>query len=84
VNIPKTNWQDILNQIDAAIKANGHKHADHAWNSEASLQFLRFKDAWRNYAMHGKERYDEERALAIYESVRHFMRHLASRLSENP
>lgn len=80
VKTPKINWQEILDQIDAKIKVNGHKHPDHVWNSEASLQFLRFKDAWRNYAMHGKERYDEERAISIYEGVRAFMRHLASRL----
>lgn len=84
VSVPKANWQDILNQIDAKVKANGPKHPDHQWSSEASAQFMRFKDAWRNYAMHGKERYDEERASAIYESVRAFMQHLATRLSETP
>lgn len=82
VKVPKKNWQDILNQIDAKIRENGHQHVDHAWNSEASLQFLRFKDAWRNYAMHGRDFYSEERAVEIYDSVRAFMRHLSTRLSE--
>ena len=79
---PKVNWQDIINQIEVKIKSNGHKHIDHQWNSEASLQFFKIKDAWRNYAVHGKERYDEERSIAIYESVRSFMQHLATRLAE--
>lgn len=82
VNAPQVNWQNIIDQIEAAIKANGPKHPDHQWNSEASTQFLRLKDAWRNYAMHGKERYDEERALDIYSSVKAFMRHLSAKLHE--
>lgn len=82
VSIQKINWQDIINQIEARLKANGNQHVDHQWNSEASLQFFKFKDAWRNYAVHGKERYDEERAIGIYDSVRTFMQHLATRLSE--
>lgn len=82
VSIPKENWQQIIDQIESAIKAQGHKHPDHQWNSEASAFFRVLKDAWRNFAMHGKDRYDEERAGAVYESVRGFMRHLATRLSE--
>jgi len=79
---PKENWQQILDQIEAAIKGLGHRHPDHQWNCEASAYFRTLKDAWRNFAMHGKDRYDEERAVSVYDHVRGFMRHLALRLTE--
>ncbi|TAD81913.1 MAG: hypothetical protein EAY70_04230 [Sphingomonadales bacterium] len=82
VPCPKENWQNILDQIDAAIKSKGHKAHDHQWNSEASAHFRILKDAWRNHAMHGKDRYDESRATTIFESVRGFITHLAERLGE--
>ncbi|GGA47140.1 hypothetical protein GCM10011395_16710 [Sphingomonas psychrolutea] len=82
VSVPKENWQQIIDQIEAAIKGQGHKHPDHQWNSEASAFFRVLKDAWRNHAMHGKDQYDEERASAVYDSVRGFLRHLATKISE--
>jgi hypothetical protein len=82
VKVPKENWQDVINQIEAKIKANGPKHPDQQWASEAATHFRHLKDAWRNYAVHGKDAYDEERAVTIYDSTRAFMRQLAARVSE--
>ncbi len=82
VQNPKENWKQILDQIEASIKALGNKHPQHQWNSEASSYFRVMKDAWRNHAMHGKDRYDEARAKDIYDATRGFLRHLSSQLFE--
>lgn len=82
VEKPKENWQQILDQIEASIRALGNKHQDHQWNVEAASYFRVIKDAWRNHAMHGKDRYDKARASDIYEATTGFLRHLSSRLSE--
>ena len=49
---------------------------------EAFADFRYFADAWRNYAMHGKTQYGETEAEKVFEHVRSFMRHLATRLKE--
>lgn len=85
VDVPKEQWDQIINQIEAKIreiKKSSHGGADEQWYSEAASHFRLIKNAWRNHAQHLHERYDEERAVAIYDSVRAFMRHLASRLAE--
>lgn len=82
------NWQNILDQIEKAVNAmTPASHgptwkADQHFYSEAATYFRLFKNAWRNYAMHLHERYDEERAQSIYDNVRSFMRHLATKLYE--
>jgi hypothetical protein len=85
VDIPKEQWDQIINQIEAKIKTirkRTHGKSDEQWFSEAAAQFRFLKDAWRNYANHLHERYDEERAEEIFNSVKAFMKHLATRLSE--
>jgi hypothetical protein len=85
VNVPKEQWNQIIDQIESKIeeiKKRTHGGADEQWYSEAATHFRFIKNAWRNYAQHLHERYDEERALEIYDSVRAFMRQLATRLSE--
>lgn len=66
--------------------ARSHKRTHGAdeeqWFAEAATHFRTIKNAWRNYAMHGRDAYDEPRAKAIFESVKAFMQHLATRLSE--
>lgn len=85
VDVEKEQWGQIIDQIEAKIrqinKATHSKH-DEKWFSEAASHFRVMKNGWRNYAQHLHERYDEERAVTIYDSVRAFMRHLASRLAE--
>lgn len=83
VEVPKTQWDQILNQVEAKIRSiNKHTHsaADEQWYSEAATHFRLIKNAWRNHAMHGHETYDLERATTIMGSVRQFMQHLATRL----
>ena len=82
---PKEQWHQVIDQIEAAIgKIKKHTHGkdDEKWYSEAAIHFKLIKNAWRNYSQHLHERYDEERAVEIFDSTRAFMRHLATRLSE--
>lgn len=85
VDISKEQWSQILNQIEAKIKTINKGNApagDEQWYSEVAAQFIFLKNAWRNYAMHINERYDEERAQEVFDGTRAVMRHLATRLSE--
>ncbi len=85
VSVPKEQWDQIINQIESSIRnitKKTHTPDEEQWFSEAATHFRVIKNAWRNYAMHGRDTYDEERASAIYDSVRAFMRHLASRLKD--
>lgn len=90
LNVPfaHSNWQNILDQIEKEIKKRAAApHAatwkdDEQFYSEAAVHFRILKDAWRNHTMHLRDRYDEERAETIFQSVRGFMQHLAIRLSE--
>ncbi len=85
VKIPKEQWGDKINQIEAAIKVMSkatHDKADVQWFSDSATQFHFIKTAWRNYAHHLLHTYDEERATEIYDAARRFTRHLSVRLSE--
>lgn len=82
---PNENWNTLLNQIEAELRKVGkktHSPEEEQFAAEAAAHFRAIKNAWRNHAMHAREKYDEERAVAIYDNVRSFMRHLATRLSE--
>lgn len=88
VTFINTNWQNVLDQIEKHVNAMSSVTHGPDWKtqqqffSEACVHFRMLKNAWRNYAMHLHERYDEERALEIWQSVRAFMRHLAKELQE--
>lgn len=92
LNVPfeRANWQNILDQIDATVRAIGVGRGPHpaGWRedqrfySEAASHLRLIKDAWRNHTMHLGDRYDEERAEAIFNNVKSAMKHLATRLSE--
>jgi hypothetical protein len=81
------NWNRAITDIENEI--GGRSYATHpGWRddepfySEAAAHFRMVKNAWRNHTMHIKEKYDEERAQDIFNSVSAFMRHLATRLHE--
>jgi hypothetical protein len=82
----RTNWGEIIRNIQNAIEgksiAQGAGWADQQFYSEATQDFRFFKDAWRNHVMHVRLPVDEEKAKVIGHSVRHFMSHLATKLSE--
>lgn len=75
------NWNKTLNELEAKLRTV-QKRTDGAeaerWAAEAGTHFRFLKNAHRNHAMHPLERYDEERAIEIFDSARSFMRHLAS------
>lgn len=88
--VPKEQWHNKIDQIEVSIELlKERKHPTKVatkeeikWYSDAATHFRYIKDAWRNHAAHGKDRYDEERARRIYDNVRSFMVSLAERLSE--
>jgi hypothetical protein len=79
------NWNTALNEIDKCLrgvnKLNGGLAAEQ-WASEASAHLRAIKNAWRNHAQHGRARYDEEQAVAIWGNVGSFMKTLARDLTE--
>jgi hypothetical protein len=51
--------------------------------SEAAKEFVYFKEAWRNHAMHGRASYDENDARKVMTHVREFMTVLSKHLKES-
>ena len=91
VSMPRKSWEMILNKLQREIEARSKNPPDEKWKAEdeqffsqAATHFRMIKDAWRNHAMHGRDKYTEEEAEGIYRSVHSFMRHLSERLSEDP
>lgn len=83
---PHSNWNTVLNQIENKSREVGkksHGAEEEKWAAEAALHLRFIKNAWRNHAMHPLEKYDEERAVAIFDSCRSFLVHLSSKLSED-
>ncbi|MHB1109342.1 MAG: hypothetical protein ACYCZU_03335 [Devosia sp.] len=82
------NWHTALRDIEEEIKTRNKGNqgsnwaADEPFFSESAAYFRVLKNAWRNHTMHITNTYDEERALAVYNTTRDFMRHLAARLSD--
>lgn len=79
-----TNWNTIIDQIEAEIKKISKASSGSAWKekeqfySEAATQFRYFKNAWRNHIVHGRQSYDEKRTRAIFEHVKQFMTHIST------
>jgi hypothetical protein len=83
------NWQNILDEIEAEIRAQGKslprgmpKTERLRFLSEAAKEFSFFKDGWRNYVSHSRANYDEHQARSVMDHVRTFMNGLAAQLSE--
>ena len=79
------NWNRTLNELETRLRSI-QKKVDgveaERWASEAGTHLRFMKNAYRNHAMHPLERYDEERAVEIYDNTRSFMRHLAIQLAQ--
>lgn len=81
-------WEAILGRCDKELQ-KPYKERSETWKaddvfySEATANLRSVKDAWRNPTMHVEHIYDEEKALDVFNSVRAFMRHLATKLSES-
>lgn len=94
--VAKDQWHQMIIQIGKAVDlmesdrrtSAAPKHTrtatkeEIAWWSDVATHFRYLKNAWRNYAAHGKEKYDEERAMRIYHNVRDFMIEIATKLKE--
>jgi hypothetical protein len=75
----------VLNQIEVKTREVGkrtHGPVAEQWAAEAATHLRFIKNAWRNHAMHPRQVYDEERAVAIFENSRSFMQHLSENLTE--
>jgi hypothetical protein len=85
---PAENWNATLNQIEKIeaksreVGKRTHGADEEKWAAEAAIHLRFIKNAWRNHAMHPLEKYDEERAVSIFDNARSFMRHLGEKLSE--
>lgn len=82
----QSGWGPAVEAIESRIKEwdkpnTPGRPAD--WNqrrayfSEAALDISRIRIAWRNYAMHGTETYDESEAIKIWGHTKDFMQRLA-------
>ncbi len=83
VDFGQRNWENVINDCDAAIKKINGPAWGPDWKqklqfySGAAKDFRYFKEAWRNHAMHYRERYDANEAKTILEHVKAFMMQLA-------
>ena len=86
---PKRNpsWDAILKKCDEELGKPLKDRApewgkDDTFYSIATGNLRAVKDAWRNPTMHIEQNYNEETALDVWNAVRAFMRHLASKLKQ--
>ena len=83
-------WQTILEQSEKKIREMQHlqpkQHKDEELNfySQAAMQFIFFKDAWRVRVAHARETYEELAATRVFAHTLEFFEVLATRLSEPP
>lgn len=82
--VREKNWHRILEEVDKAIrdmtpKTSRQKEVRNTY-SEASAYLRMVKDAWRNDTMHPKATYTEEEAERVFNNVKDFMVHLATKL----
>ena len=84
----KSNWNSALDRIEDAVRNRDNAKCRPNWDSEkdfyidAVTHFFHIKNAWRNYTMHLRLRYDRDQALEIYNDTRRFMEKLATKLQE--
>ena len=71
------NWQNILDEINKAIKVLPPKDTRTIALSQAAGHLYNVKVAWRNPTMHPKIIYTLEEAADLIAAVKGFMNHLA-------
>lgn len=77
VSFERRNWENVIADIEKAIKSIDRRAPELQILSEAASHLRHIKDAWRNHVMHLRDRHDETSAWEIYSNVRAFMRNLA-------
>jgi hypothetical protein len=80
-------WESYLKQIHDKISIKYKRKGirwkrDEPFFKDFAARLEAVKVAWRNPTMHIERRYTEEEASEVYEAVKMFMRHLATRISE--
>jgi len=80
-------WDSMLTKIDGELQKRYKDKppgwaADEQFYAEAAAFLREVKDAWRNPTMHVENKYDEEKAQEILDSVKKFMRHLSTKVRE--
>ena len=71
------NWQNILDEINKAIKSLDHRSPQTKAYAAAASHLYHVKIAWRNEVMHPKQTYTPEEAVAVFRAVDVFIRDLA-------
>jgi hypothetical protein len=72
-------WHNVIEQIESKIKdlhdlkKSVYKSETLKQYSDAALEFRYFKEAWRNHAVHSREKYTDTDALRVLTHVRLFM-----------
>ena len=86
---PKKNptLESILHRCDDELKQPANKRTptwqkDDQFFSDATANLRSVKVAWRNPTMHVEIDYDEDKARDVYNAVRGFVRHMATRMDE--
>ena len=74
------NWQNILEEINKAIKALDQKSLKTKAYAEASAHLYNVKVCWRNAVMHPKQTYTPAEAEVLFPAVKSFIRDLAELL----
>ncbi|WPP06349.1 hypothetical protein [Methylocella tundrae] len=83
ISLPSTkNWQNILDEVNKAIKALPPKERLTKQYAESAAHLYNVKLGWRNEVMHPKQTYTEEEAVNVFNACRAFMRDLAGLVSE--
>ena len=87
LGIAKQNdWGRYLREIDQELanrmRASGARSADEQFYAEVAVTIDNMRRAWRNPTMHPDKTYTVDRTEEILQSVRSFMRHLATKLHE--
>lgn len=81
-------WGKALNEVEALVRNRENPQKIPNWSEVADFytdainHLFAVKNAWRNYTMHNKSRFDEKEAEEIIMSVRAFMRKAAKVVKE--
>ena len=81
------NWRNIIDKIEKEIsnrvkkleneKKSLERNKELEFCAQAAMQFRHFKNAWRNSAAHGRDHYDENEAVMVFDAVKSFMQTIA-------
>jgi hypothetical protein len=82
------NWQNIIDQIEASVRAIGvqpksvQKIEEEKFFGAATSHLYFVKNAWRNHVAHTRENYSDDQAIRILSRTEEFIESLSTRLKE--